>query len=293
MHRDISSGNVLIWTDPTGKKQGKLGDLEFAERCPSGDASPDPKIVRGQDLFPPFKMNRLTISSVLLLFLSRKGTACFMPVEIWKGRRTAPREEVVMSSKRPRVAYSLTAAERERELRESPGQLEIYISLFTKRESDPLQHHFTHDLECLWWLTLWSVTCRLGRWKGVSSVFAPSNSALASVLREGFLMYDKEILLALADESPDYLGNVYKYLRTSRAYLRIRYFELAEMDKKTREDPAEHARAYLSLYRLVNAEIPPEAPPLVDISDTFSSAASETLQERLKCQGLKRPHPDS
>ncbi|TEB27355.1 hypothetical protein FA13DRAFT_1712530 [Coprinellus micaceus] len=139
---------------------------------------------------------------------------------------------------------------------------------------------------------LWSVTCRLGCWKGVSSVFAPSNSALASVLREGFLMYDKEILLALADESPDYLGNVYTYLRTSRAYLRIRYFELAEMDK-TQEDPAEHARAYLSLYRLVNAEIPPEAPPLVDISDTFSSAASETLRKRLKYLGLKHPHPDS
>jgi hypothetical protein len=137
VHRDISSGNVLIWTDPAGEKQGKLGDPEFAERCPSGDASPDPKIVRGQDLFPPFKMNQLTISSVLLLFLSWKGTACFMPFEIRKGRRTAPREDVVMSSKRPRFAYSLTAAERERELRESLGQLERYISLFTKRESGP------------------------------------------------------------------------------------------------------------------------------------------------------------
>jgi hypothetical protein len=45
VHRDISCGNVLIWTDSRGAKHGKLGDLEYAKQFPSEGGSPDPKTV--------------------------------------------------------------------------------------------------------------------------------------------------------------------------------------------------------------------------------------------------------
>ena len=37
VHRDISAGNLYLYTDPvSGKKRGLIGDLEYAKRAGSG-----------------------------------------------------------------------------------------------------------------------------------------------------------------------------------------------------------------------------------------------------------------
>ena len=45
IHRDISGGNILWFTNGNGNKRGILGDLEYSKRPSSFPPSPDPKTV--------------------------------------------------------------------------------------------------------------------------------------------------------------------------------------------------------------------------------------------------------
>jgi serine/threonine protein kinase len=45
IHRDISTGNIIMVKDSNRKITGKLSDMEFAKRFDCSQSSPDPKTV--------------------------------------------------------------------------------------------------------------------------------------------------------------------------------------------------------------------------------------------------------
>ncbi|KAJ3532846.1 hypothetical protein NMY22_g7580 [Coprinellus aureogranulatus] len=241
VHRDISCGNVLVWKDGTGDLQGKLGDLEYAKRFPSDTGSPDPKT----------------------------GTAFFMPVEIAQGRRLALAEHDRIKRKIARIE-GLNAVERSKLLKiELAASRNAGPSGDTQDEKlDPLQHHFTHELECIWWLSLWAITCRLGSWLRVSTFFVPHNPLSALGNREGLLRSGPHgIFNLLGRELHPSLELVYDQLRQIREFLADNYLELSELDAVSRASPAVHSHAYTMLRGLVNVDIPSDAPPLVNSSN--------------------------
>ena len=207
-------------------------------------------------------------------------------VESWAGNRFAS----TRSLKLPRQVRPLTATEAEADQYELEfGGME---NGSPKRGLEPILHHFTHEMECLWWLSLWSVTARLGKWEAVKDVFIPFASTGDAEARERFLMNDTLKLDALVEELPGSLRPVCSFLKISREYLRFRYLELAKLGEKAREDPAEHSHAFKSLRNLVNVQIPSEAPPLEHCSHPFwTIRESQGSLRAIQSTTDKRIHP--
>ncbi|TEB30525.1 hypothetical protein FA13DRAFT_1774689 [Coprinellus micaceus] len=261
VHRDISCGNVLIWTDTRGKKHGKLGDLEYAKPFPSEGGSPDPKT----------------------------GTAYFMPVEIVLGRRLASNDT---AQKRPHLSEPLTAKQKAQE--EESRLLARSRNPGPQEKEDHLQHHFIHDLECLWWLSLWSITCKLGNWDQVKDVFVPFNAGNAGLARKEFLV-DKgaPAFDALRTALPEPLQLVHIYLEVARTYFQSRFPELAQLDSTERRDPTGYSYAYSIFRKLVNATIPSDAPSVVWGSNPYWEVVSEGELKALEPEAPpKRARPD-
>ncbi|TEB24193.1 hypothetical protein FA13DRAFT_1792094 [Coprinellus micaceus] len=261
VHRDISCGNVLIWTDGDGNKHGKLGDLEYAKRYPSMGGSPDPKT----------------------------GTAYFMPVEIMLGYRLILRD----TSQKKRRIEPLTARQRLQAARSRPQT--DNADLLPREEPDPLQHHFLHELECLWWLTLWSITCKLGNWNHVKNVFVPFMTENIAIVRKSFFADQVSFhFAALGAELPQFLQPAYLHLQTARDYFSTRLFELAALSTTERENPAEYSLAYAALRDLVKVEIPSNSPPVVRGSNPFWEVVSEGEPKALEPEtSSKHPRSDS
>lgn len=221
-----------------------------------------------------------------------------MPVEIAKGRHMVPRSATATTttrSKRPHYAEALTAAQGEVE-ESKLEEMRTGSENPPKRAVGPVLHDFTHEAECLWWLSLWSVTARLGIWETVRTVFTPFTDTTATQAREMFLMYDNSNFPDLAEELPESLQPVYGCLRVSRRYLQLRFLELAQLDEKARADPAKHSRAFMSIRNLVNVQIPSETPPLVNGSNPFWTILESQGRLRgieLESTTAKRPHPVS
>lgn len=182
-----------------------------------------------------------------------------MPVEIVLGYRI---RSTPASHKRPHLARPLTAKEvEEQEEQESDEDSDLAVQ---DQDTDPLQHHFIHELESLWWLSLWSITCKLGNWNQVKDVFVPFNAGNTGELRKSFLIEEHSFQFkALRAALPSALWPVHKRLRVTRGYLGSRFPELARLDSTKRWNPAEYSHAYNGFRKLVNVEVPPDAPPPV------------------------------
>lgn len=185
-----------------------------------------------------------------------------MPVEIARGSRLGRTSSSIDGERKKRRVEVLSARERDllRAADRKPEAPEV--------ERYPLQHHFTHELECLWWLAVWAVSCRLGNWREVCNIFIPYNAGGAVDTRFAFLGgEDSPLFGAFGRSLPNNLEGVFEWLEKTRCYLALRYFELAVLDKEKIADPREHSYAYVNLHRLVNVRIPPDAPPLVKTSN--------------------------
>ncbi|KDQ22365.1 hypothetical protein PLEOSDRAFT_1051064, partial [Pleurotus ostreatus PC15] len=135
VHRDISSGNILAHRRSSSSPwQVKLSDLEYARQFSDSDRNvgDDPKIV---SLFFVARDALLTDAS------HQKGTPYFMPHEILRSRYL----------KFPTLP---------------PRDTTIDFATFTKSVPPdaaqmPLVYNFQHDLESIWWIFLWTITCRV------------------------------------------------------------------------------------------------------------------------------------
>lgn len=204
-----------------------------------------------------------------------------MPVEIMLGYRLIPSDT---PEKKPRTE-PLTAKQM-LEAAELQAQTDGTTSLLPPEEPDPLQHHFLHELECLWWLTLWSITCKIGKWNYVKNVFVPLMTDNVAIVRKAFLTDPVSFdFAALSGEMDHSLQHPYLHLRITRDYFRTRFFELSLLSTAKREDPGEYSVAYRAFRDLVRVNIPSDAPPVVQGSNPFWKVVSEG--------GLKAPQPEA
>ncbi|KAH9485687.1 hypothetical protein JR316_0002597 [Psilocybe cubensis] len=134
VHRDISSGNIMAHrADLKAAKQpwqAKLADLEYAKKFPSLNdrEAGDPKT----------------------------GTPYFMPLEIMLKHylfdpRTQEHRDAVARGDKPKPSK-----DKVRDKKKQKGDV--------SSQPDPTRHvihNFQHDLESLWWILLWTVTCRI------------------------------------------------------------------------------------------------------------------------------------
>ncbi|PPQ89009.1 hypothetical protein CVT25_005108 [Psilocybe cyanescens] len=130
VHRDISSGNIMAYRDNLDNAQEpwkvKLSDLEYARKFPPPDdyeAAVDPKT----------------------------GTPYFMPIEVMQ-------RKYLFNSKQAHLwaAPVVSALELEAEDAQS-----LASDSATDLSSVTVVHNFQHDLESLWWILLWTITCRI------------------------------------------------------------------------------------------------------------------------------------
>ena len=255
VHRDVSCGNVLLWRDPQGNLHGKLGDLEYAKKFPSTSDStaPDPKIVGFHASF----------SMSLCLNLSPQGTPFFLPAEIGYGqylklpintkRRRQEPDLSSLFSRRPR------AKAEEEEGRSPPSKPE-------QSRRDNVQHHFTHDMESLWWIAVWAITCRLGFWNGVETVFIPHLS-VPSVARMGFIESPGQLSRCLRALPRSVSRPTSEAVEAARQWFAESYTTWSAECPEKRRDPAEHSMGYVKIAVLVLQEFSGNVPRLVRTSN--------------------------
>ncbi|PPQ90042.1 hypothetical protein CVT25_006359 [Psilocybe cyanescens] len=131
VHRDISSGNIMAYRSDLDNIQEpwqvKLADLEYAKKFPPPndyEASADPKT----------------------------GTPYFMPLEVMLKRylnSTDMKEDMQADRQRVSAVQEARAARARATAVSKLGSSRIVV------------HNFQHDLESLWWILLWTVTCRI------------------------------------------------------------------------------------------------------------------------------------
>ncbi|KAG9007892.1 hypothetical protein FRB90_009172, partial [Tulasnella sp. 427] len=125
VHRDISSGNVYLYTDKERQDQirGILGDLEYAKRFSDTRCSLDPKT----------------------------GTAYFMAVEIQTqqliGTTISPENQKAKPTKKDM---------------EDRVKMKQAVDNAAKTVTG-VRHHFQHDMESVFWLLLWILLRRFPR----------------------------------------------------------------------------------------------------------------------------------
>ncbi|KAH9485693.1 hypothetical protein JR316_0002604 [Psilocybe cubensis] len=134
VHRDISSGNIMAHKveleNDKEPWQAKLADLEYAKKFPQHDAhekSVDPKT--GTPYFMPLE---IMLKRYLYHPRTRKHTTA-----LERGEKAKPAKVVFRDRKKLRGVSSKPASTRH------------------------VIHNFQHDLESLWWILLWTVTCRI------------------------------------------------------------------------------------------------------------------------------------
>ncbi|PPQ75003.1 hypothetical protein CVT25_005806 [Psilocybe cyanescens] len=131
VHRDVSLGNIMAYRGNLDNDQEpwkvKLLDLEYAKKFPLPDdyeAAADPKT----------------------------GTPYFMPLEVMLkyylySADTIRKMKVVRKRK---SAFDMVDMAEERA-----------STCLTQGPTRAVVHNFQHDLESLWWILLWTVTCRI------------------------------------------------------------------------------------------------------------------------------------
>jgi hypothetical protein len=206
------------------------------------------------------------------------------------GRRLISKDT---AQKKRRTEQPLTARQKLQAARSRP--LTKNASPIPREEPDPLQHHFLHELESLWWLSLWAITCKLGNWSQVKNVFVPFMTEDTAMAREYFLIYENSPhFVDLGAELPQFLQDAYVHLQTARDYFGTRFSELAALDARERQKPAEYSLAYAALRDLAKVEIPADAPAVVRSSNPFWRVLSEGELEALEPEASsKRPRIDS
>ncbi|KAJ3562683.1 hypothetical protein NP233_g9420 [Leucocoprinus birnbaumii] len=129
VHRDISTGNILIVKDrKSGRSIGKLSDLEYAKGIENQKATPGSL---------------------------KTGTPFFMSLEIHSGQNpcvvdasTVRSAEVKPKNPDP-WNFPAPARKKKASRRDDPF------------ESLPPRHRFHHDLESLWWIIVWLLLVRV------------------------------------------------------------------------------------------------------------------------------------
>lgn len=214
-----------------------------------------------------------------------------MPVEIVLGRRLVSEDAV---PNKPDLTEPLTAVQKAQE-KEQRLLARVLNPVPQEKEEDPLQRHFTHELESLWWLVLWSITCKLGNWDQVRDVFVPFNAGHAGLARKEFLIDEGAPAFgALFTAVPDSLRFVHIYLNVARTYFQSRFPELARLDSTERCNPTEHSFAFNIFRKLVNATILSDAPSVVRGSNPFWRVLSEGEVEAFDAKAFsKRSRTDS
>ena len=125
VHRDISTGNIIVVEDDNGCIRGFLSDLEYARAMSNESSRSDPKTVcfDVKDRF-------------CLIFV--QGTPYFMPFEIHAGRRYA--EQFV---NKPTKSIE--------EMRQHFANVLLQPR---KRPETILRYNYHHNLESLMWVAL-------------------------------------------------------------------------------------------------------------------------------------------
>ncbi|KAH9485692.1 hypothetical protein JR316_0002602 [Psilocybe cubensis] len=130
VHRDISSGNIMAYRQDLENGDQpwvvKLSDLEYAKKFPMPRCEPaaDPKT----------------------------GTPYFMPLEVMQKSYLFNAKQATLWAA-PMVSASDIVGGALRATRKSDG---------LDASSKIVVHNFQHDLESLWWILVWTLTCRIG-----------------------------------------------------------------------------------------------------------------------------------
>jgi hypothetical protein len=140
VHRDVSTGNIILVKNESGKFVGKLSDLEYAKEFRSESVgSRDPKTVR---LFIPDTAN-------CPQYFVGQGTPFFMPWEIHANDRLYLPAHGLLPVGKVKVANLPKRTPRPAAQRSS------------RLAQWPPFYRFDYDLESLWWIFLWIVLSRV------------------------------------------------------------------------------------------------------------------------------------
>jgi len=188
VHRDISSGNILAYQESGGALRAKLADLEYARKFPrdDGKVAGDPKTV----CF-------LSSSIIISYSIERQGTPYFMAIEILELRYLA-----VAPDSSDSESFEKQTVETER--------------------TPQVVHNFQHDLESVWWILLWTITCRIAH---------PPSQAYAKTIFDNSMRSSLQRYDALAEPLTRTLRTVLKeslsefsvYMESMRKYLLKQY----------------------------------------------------------------------
>ena len=138
MHRDISTGNIII-VENNGCIRGLLSDFEYAKAMDNESATPDPKTVR------------FDIKDRIFLTFDQ-GTPYFMPLEIHRGEKYLP----------PAYIGPQPTEEFKKRLRSG-------LSRLPRMPGAILRYTSNHDQESLMWVALW-IVYGLVEWEGANSI---------------------------------------------------------------------------------------------------------------------------
>ena len=157
VHRDISTGNIIVVEDDKGCVCGFLSDLEYAKAMSNESLSSDPKTV----CFDVKDRSCLTFD---------QGTPYFIPLEIHAGKR----HPEFYGNPSPRSFEEL-----EQDFDNVPLNLPVVI----------LRYNHYHDLESLMWVALWIVFGRVN-WEAAKKIWPKifMNSASPSDMRREFFI---------------------------------------------------------------------------------------------------------
>jgi len=142
VHRDISTGNIIVVTDNEGQVHGKLSDLEYAKEFGSTTISPDPKT----------------------------GTPFFMAFELlsgWSIHREWPEPSGKAGQNKGEGLHRfLTAFKTPR-----PPVLKEPNHAAPAQHRNAIIYNFQYDLESVWWIILWTLLARIAHAPGQEYAF--------------------------------------------------------------------------------------------------------------------------
>lgn len=150
-------------------------------------------------------------------------------------------------------------AEKKEEGRPPPSKPE-------QRQRDNVQHHFAHDLESLWWIAVWAITCRLGIWNNVETVFIPY-LGVASVAQMTFILGPGQLSRCLRVLPRSVSDPTSEAMEAARQWFAKSYTTWSEGPEK-RRDAAEHSMGYVEIAELVLQEFSADVPKLVRMDNS-------------------------
>ncbi|TEB24225.1 hypothetical protein FA13DRAFT_1797448 [Coprinellus micaceus] len=178
-------------------------------------------------------------------------------------------------------------AEKKEEGRPPPSKPE-------QRQRDNVQHHFAHDLESLWWIAVWAITCRLGIWNNVETVFIPY-LGVASVARMTFILGPGQLSRCLRVLPRSVSDPNSEAMEAARQWFAKSYTTWSEGPEK-RRDAAEHSMDYVEIAELVLQKFSGDVPKLVKMDNPVYKAQlvadDEDAQTDTEHTSGKRSRPD-